>query len=135
MSRFNTDSHSETLYKMKSTYSYCAPEVFHGAPFSARSDIFACGIVFFEVVGRAINGTYTRPYPNLDGFQILLQTATRGRRPEMIQGCPQVLWDFISSTWQPQPETRPTSDQIYEKLLTIEKIYQENKKTWDKLCK
>lgn len=135
LSRFNTDSHSETMYKMKSTYSYCAPEVFHGGPFSVRSDIFACGIVFFEVIGRAINGTYTRPYPGLDGFQILLQTATRGRRPEMIQGCPTSLWELLTQTWQPEPEARLTAEQIFESLQNIEKEYLDQKETWDTLCK
>jgi serine/threonine protein kinase len=43
LSRFNTDTHKETLGKMRGTFAYCAPEVYFGEAFSTKSDVFSIG--------------------------------------------------------------------------------------------
>lgn len=135
LSRFSTESSTESLYKMKSTYSYCAPEVFNGNLYSPSSDIYACSIVFFEIIGRCINGTYTRPYGGLDGFQILLQSATKNRRPVMLPGCPLKLWNLMASMWDANPTKRPTANILYESIIELEAEYKSHTEEWNKLAK
>lgn len=79
LSRFLRDGKQSTLGKLRGTYAYCAPEVYFGEQYSAKSDIYSLGIITWEIVVRCLKGVYERPYSEYNhiafDFQIILQTA------------------------------------------------------------
>lgn len=56
--------------------------------------------------------------------QVIEAVAERGERPVIPQDCPKALTDLILQCWEEQPERRPSSktvvDKLHEILLEIE---------------
>jgi len=135
LSRFNTDTQKETLGKMRGTFAYCAPEVYFGEKYSPKSDIFSISIVLWELVEFCIKHQYQRPYqeyPQLHfDFQIIIQTAKKGLRPTIVQGCPSMLKELIEECWNHDSEKRPTCKELLAKLEKIENDWKEHKDFWE----
>jgi len=134
-SRFNTDTQKETLGKMRGTFAYCAPEVYFGEKFSTKSDVFAIGIVLWELAARCIKRDYQRPYgeyPNLHfDFQIIIQTAKKGVRPTIPPSCPENFAELIRTCWQHESDKRPDCKEILDKLENMEQDYLTNIGVWN----
>jgi serine/threonine protein kinase len=85
LSRPDTNSNKDTLAKLRGTMAYCSPEVYNGALFNEKSDIYAIGVVLWELVNRCVKGVYQRPYSEYPfivyEYQIVLQAAKAGLRP------------------------------------------------------
>ena len=63
LARFNVEKSSESLRKAKGTFRYMPPEVLGlQSVATAKSDIFALGIIFWEITYRTITKTYQLPY-------------------------------------------------------------------------
>jgi len=137
LSRFNTDTHKDTLVKMRGTFAYCAPEVYFGEQFSIKADVFSLGIILWEIVTRCIKREYMRPYqefPNLHfDFQIIIQTAKKGVRPTIPPSCPEAFTNLIKSCWDHDVEKRPICDEILVQLEKLEQDFQSNTDTWNNL--
>jgi len=135
LSRFNTGSNLETLVKMRGTFAYCAPEVYYGEQFSAKSDVYSIAMILWELVTRCINGRYERPFSEFKNlhhdFQIIIQTAKKGLRPSIPKACPPSLALLIQDCWDANLEKRPTCSEIIKRLLEIETEYKSNMETWE----
>ncbi|EGC31160.1 hypothetical protein DICPUDRAFT_95570 [Dictyostelium purpureum] len=135
LSRFNTGSNLETLVKMRGTFAYCAPEVYFGEQFSARSDVYSMGMILWELVTRCINGRYERPFSEFKNlqhdFQIIIQTAKRNLRPTIPKACPVSFSQLIQDCWDPSSENRPTCSDIVRRLAEIENEYRMNTQLWN----
>jgi hypothetical protein len=70
--------------------------------FSFFADIYAIGIVLWELVNRCIKGKYERPYSEFPHiayeYQIILQAAKQGLRPT-IPPCPEPMAKLIAECW------------------------------------
>jgi hypothetical protein len=68
------------------------------------TDIYAIGIVLWELVNRCIKGKYERPYSEFPHityeYQIILQAAKQGLRPT-IPPCPEPMAKLIAECWVP----------------------------------
>ena len=63
LARFFAIDYNKTFKKATGTFRYMAPEVLGPTPvMSTRSDIFALGIIFWEITYRTINKKYQAPY-------------------------------------------------------------------------
>lgn len=87
-----------SLGKLRGTYAYCAPEIYFGEPFTAKSDIYSMGIVFWEIFNRyeeyfvaentykcrLLRKEYDLPFSNHEElvmeFQVIIAVAQKGTR-------------------------------------------------------
>jgi len=80
-SRFAITDNVKTLTKMCGTYAYVSPEVYFGKPFSPKSDIYALGVILWEMAYRVCRGKYQRPFAEykqiLYDFQIIIAAAKK----------------------------------------------------------
>lgn len=136
LSRYTQGSgDNSTLGKLRGTYAYSAPEVYHGKPYSTKSDVYSIGVIMWELVARVINKSYLRPYKEYKhlriDFQIIIASAKKGIRPTIPASCPASLRALIVRCWDALPDPRPTADEALTELQQIHEEYLANKASWD----
>ncbi|WP_308301686.1 serine/threonine-protein kinase [Frankia umida] len=80
---------------------YMAPELAAGAPPTAAVDVYAAGVVLYEIL--AGSPPYDSPNP------VELLRAHREDEPQPIHGVPAPLWDVLSRMLAKSPRARPIS--------------------------
>lgn len=90
------------------TAGYIAPEVFRTGQFDHRADLFALGVVLYEVL------TGKHPFDAGSVAGITLATCEREpiRPSEIAPSCPLVLEDLCLSLLAKRPDARPTSAEV-----------------------
>jgi len=132
---------SDTLNKVRGSYSFICPEVYYGKPFTEKSDVYSLSIVLWEMLMCVVTREYTLPYesgPLADvvmDFQILPAVAQRGVRPIIPENFPAGMSTLLRAMWDATPEKRPSTDVVLETLVRLEETYSSNKHSWDKLRK
>ena len=73
--------------------------------YSEKSDVWAFGVTAWEILTGG-----TEPYYHITMSEIITFVCGGGRleRKELEIGCPDALWDIISSCFDEDPATRPT---------------------------
>ena len=93
------------------TPEYCAPEMLAGDPFDQRSDLYAFGLVLYELVERK------RPWAGSDENE-LLKLRIKTKPPKISHpDCPRELEALIYELLAPNPNDRPTH--AHEVLLRL----------------
>lgn len=90
------------------TACWLSPEVINNAHFSKSSDVYAFGIILWEV--------YTRQeiYEGLSAAQIIAKVAHEGLRPQVPRDCP---WaSIMTKCWRQDPTDRPSFETILSSL-------------------
>jgi len=132
---------SDTLNKVRGSYSFICPEVYFGKPFTEKSDVYSLSIVLWEMLMCVVRREYTLPYqfgPLADvvmDFQILPAVAQRGVRPIIPDNFPGGMSTLLQQMWDSQPAKRPTAGVVLETLNRLEETYLSNKHSWDRLRK
>jgi len=101
-----------------------APEVIHSRNFSASGDVYAFGLILWELA------TWELPFEQFTQFQIILNVGEKGGRPEIPDPSSPSLrgGDFpgyadyvalMEACWAQKPEDRPGFDQIIAMLRKI----------------
>lgn len=94
------------------TACWLSPEVINNAHFSKFSDVYAFGIILWEVFTRQ------EIYEGLSAAQIIAKVANDGLRPNIPRECP---WNKImTDCWKQDPVGRPNFQTI---LIALSKIY------------
>ncbi|KAE8602639.1 hypothetical protein XENTR_v10014066 [Xenopus tropicalis] len=89
---------------------WTAPEAIRYNRFTIKSDVWAFGILIFEIV------TYGKmPYPGLTGRQALDKLENGYRIPKPFN-CPHDLYKIMLECWNAKPEERPTFETLQWKL-------------------
>ena len=119
----NSKSEIDDLYNssestIKGTPLYMAPEIWGNQEYSKASDVYAFGIVVYEI----ITGTIT--FEGLKQGRIFLKVAS-GERPKIKKSTPAVFKEFIESCWKQNPSDRPTFDVIVEELMSDKYVIEE----------
>jgi len=100
-----------------------------------KSDVFAIGVVFWEVVNRVVKGFYSRPYSEYSQiiyeYQIVLQAANKGTRPT-IPSCPEPMAELIATCWAHDPNQRPDADHLLLVLKEQQQDFERNPEIWNK---
>ncbi len=98
---------------VKGKRAYLSPEQIRGEPFDVRSDLFATGIVLYELLaGR-------RPFESRASRSVLRAIAEGERAPlaALAPGAPRALVDAVERLLAPSPEDRPPSPDAAARLL------------------
>ncbi|RHZ84043.1 hypothetical protein Glove_86g128 [Diversispora epigaea] len=93
---------------------YLAPEILKGEEYTQESDIYAFGMVMFEVF------TSYPPYYNIPHDENLVRLICNGHKPEIKCEIPQLLKDIMEKCWDFESCNRPT---IEELKIQFEKYY------------
>jgi len=132
---------SDTLNKVRGSYSFICPEVYFGKPFTEKSDVYSLSIVLWEMLMCVVTRKYTLPYetgPLSDvvmDFQILPGVAQRGIRPIIPDNFPAEMSILLRQMWDSVPAKRPSTEVVLDNLCRLEETYSCNKHSWDRLRK
>lgn len=99
------------------TPTYMAPEVIDGDHFNTKADVFAFGILMYEVItGKRAYSELFKGKKKLNIFQ-LKQKVLSGFRPEIKEGMMKKgLKIMIEKCWSQDPKKRPTFSELFKKL-------------------
>eukprot|EP01113_Clastostelium_recurvatum_P046561 TRINITY_DN817_c0_g1_i3.p1 TRINITY_DN817_c0_g1~~TRINITY_DN817_c0_g1_i3.p1 ORF type:complete len:1173 (+),score=313.58 TRINITY_DN817_c0_g1_i3:233-3751(+) len=135
LSRAMTMTNASSLGVLRGTMAYCAPEIYEGILFSDRSDVFSIGVVMWEILTRVISGEYHRPYENRPeikhDFQIIIQTAKEGMRPEIHPDTPPGFVELLRQCWEHVPEKRPSCQELLDALTALRVQYMATPHLWE----
>lgn len=97
---------SQKNFTATGTPPYMAPELFNKSMPSRGSDVYALGVLFWEIVSRDV------PF---DGMapDAIAQLVKDGRRPDFGRQFPHGWKTLTESMWQKDSAKRPTIDAIY----------------------
>ncbi|MBE1487335.1 serine/threonine-protein kinase [Plantactinospora soyae] len=96
----------------QATPEYVAPEVIVGAPVTPASDVYALGIVLFELVSGC------SPYRG--GLPAQVLDRHRNCRPVPPPGLPPVVWQFVEDCLATDPARRPGAERAAARLRGME---------------
>jgi len=117
-SRFAITDNLETLTRMCGTYAYLAPEIYRGKPFSPKSDMYAYGVIVWEMATRVAKGKYHRPFSEYKeikyDFQVVVAAAKKELRPTISKETPLPLKNIITNCWDDDPNKRPDAYSLIE---------------------
>jgi len=96
---------------------WCAPEVLKTSCYSTKSDVWALGVVFWELFSHG-----TDPYVRLREDQIV-EFVLDGGRLEKPPGCAHDLYEMMNCCWQERPCDRPSFASLSDKIKGKSSIY------------
>jgi serine/threonine protein kinase len=106
---------SRSMTQGVGTACWLSPEVINNAHFSKASDVYAFGIILWEV--------YTRQeiYDGLSTVQIIAKVANEGLRPHIPRDCP---WaKVMTQCWKHDPSQRPSFEVILSAMGRLQHKY------------
>jgi serine/threonine protein kinase len=99
------------------TASFMAPEAFTAGPTTEKVDVFSYAVCMWELV------TGEMAWVEMDHcIQIAMAVGVSGERLPLPSCCPPPLEALISSCWHPDPEKRPSFDQVLKRIQEIRKV-------------
>ncbi|CAJ0589028.1 unnamed protein product [Cylicocyclus nassatus] len=111
------------LYKSKGgrlPLKWMSPEAIRRYEFSAQSDVWAFGVLLFEII--TLGGS---PYPLIPA-ECLLEFLESGGRIERPDNCPEDFYEVMLECWYFEPEKRPDFLTIRQRLAAqLEEITEE----------
>ncbi|CAG4984802.1 unnamed protein product [Parnassius apollo] len=96
---------------------WTAPEGLAYNTFSTKSDVWAFGILLWEIATYGMS-----PYPRVDLADVY-HMLEKGYRMECPPGCPAAVYELMRGCWQWNPADRPTFREIHHAL---EHMFQDN---------
>ena len=101
---------STTTTNMKGTVKWLAPEAIRDQQLSPQADIFAFGIITWEIV------SCDEPYKGMRMEAIMYQVCESDLRPTIPADCPAFLKDLMEKCWHGDRNQRPSSLEIMKSL-------------------
>ncbi|CAB4421458.1 unnamed protein product [Rhizophagus irregularis] len=109
-------SQNEYEKKVYGVLPYVAPEVLRGGEYTQESDIYAFGIIAYEVC------TGLPPYHDIAHDKILAISICQGLRPKSNYKIPQLILDIIKQCWDADPLKRPKAQELFK---LVDNLYDE----------
>jgi len=102
------ESEASGIKNIKGVMPYIAPELFIGGGYSQQSDIYAFGMIMWEISSgkKAFHETVHDKELALRIFN--------GLRPAFTDDTPQFYKDLMRKCWNADPTERPSAEEIYE---------------------
>ncbi|XP_065492119.1 cytoplasmic tyrosine-protein kinase BMX [Caloenas nicobarica] len=118
MTRYVLDDLYVSSLGTKFPVKWSAPEVFHYTKFSSKSDVWAFGILMWEVftLGK-------QPYELYDNLQVIEKVSQGYRlyRPQLVSD---IIYQIMYNCWHELPEKRPA---FYQLLSFFEALREDNR--------
>ena len=93
---------------------WMAPEIIMGKKYTEKADVYAFGIILWEILTRL------EPYDDKEPMQIVVEVVNDGLRPAIPSHMfTSPLVPLMMDAWQTEPDDRPTFDRIVERLNQI----------------
>ena len=89
---------------------YMAPEILCGKKYTQKSDVYSLGVIMNEII------SIVPPFNNEPHDYHLALDICRGKRPKIREETPEFLKELIQKCWDANPENRPTSGEVCDKL-------------------
>uniref|UniRef100_A0A8C5L9W1 Tyrosine-protein kinase n=1 Tax=Jaculus jaculus TaxID=51337 RepID=A0A8C5L9W1_JACJA len=118
MTRYVLDDQYVSSVGTKFPVKWSAPEVFHYFKYSSKSDVWAFGILMWEVFSLG-----KQPYDLYDNSQVVVKVS-QGHRLYRPQLASDTTYQIMYSCWHELPEKRPTFQQL---LSSIEPLLEKDK--------
>jgi len=87
---------------------YLAPELFSSGSYSHATDVYAFGIIMWEISSEE------RPFHEIVHDKQLALRIFRGLRPTITDDTPPFYQDLMQKCWHSEPTQRPTAQEIHE---------------------
>uniref|UniRef100_A0A8C0BUV5 Tyrosine-protein kinase n=1 Tax=Buteo japonicus TaxID=224669 RepID=A0A8C0BUV5_9AVES len=118
MTRYVLDDLYTSSLGSKFPLKWSAPEVFHYTKFSSKSDVWAFGILMWEVftLGK-------QPYELYDNVQVI-EKVSQGYRLYRPQLASDIIYQIMYNCWHELPEKRPA---FYQLLSFFEALREDNR--------
>ncbi|XP_061033806.1 cytoplasmic tyrosine-protein kinase BMX [Eubalaena glacialis] len=118
MTRYVLDDQYVSSVGTKFPVKWSAPEVFHYFKYSSKSDVWAFGILMWEVFSLG-----KQPYDLYDNSQVVVKVS-QGHRLYRPQLASDTVYQVMYRCWHELPEKRPTFQQL---LSSIEPLREKDK--------
>jgi len=112
LSRFVSDTNNTMT--ACGTPSWAAPEVLRNMSYSFKADVYSFGVCLWEMA------TQKYPYDGQPPYQIVIQVATQGLRPELPDSILGEFRQLITQCWDEDPSNRPTFGDLVLYLEQLE---------------
>ncbi|XP_007500943.2 cytoplasmic tyrosine-protein kinase BMX [Monodelphis domestica] len=113
MTRYVLDDQYVSSIGTKFPIKWSAPEVFHYSKYSSKSDVWAFGILMWEVFSLG-----KQPYELYDNRQVVTKVS-QGYRLYRPQLASDNTYQIMYSCWHELPEKRPTFHQLLSSIDTL----------------
>ena len=107
-----------TAHPDKGSIKWQAPEIFKDQNLSPKADIFAFGIVLWELE------TCEEPYKGQSTNQVMWKVGSEDARPEIPEICPPAMKSLIQQCWGKERNHRPDIEEVIEQLEQIQQLKQ-----------
>ncbi|XP_059106296.1 cytoplasmic tyrosine-protein kinase BMX [Peromyscus eremicus] len=118
MTRYVLDDQYVSSVGTKFPVKWSSPEVFHYFKYSSKSDVWAFGILMWEVFSLG-----KQPYDLYDNSEVVVKVS-QGHRLYRPQLASDTVYQIMYSCWHELPEKRPTFQQL---LSAIEPLREQDK--------
>ncbi|KAL1488937.1 hypothetical protein ABEB36_014723 [Hypothenemus hampei] len=86
---------------------WMAPEVFASSCYTEKCDVYSWSIILWEVMSRK------KPfYSQSNTTFTILWAVHKGKRPPLIQNCPECIERLMTQCWHQDPDKRPSMDDV-----------------------
>ncbi|KAL4423975.1 hypothetical protein ABPG75_001276 [Micractinium tetrahymenae] len=113
LSRLLSDHQTSLQTAHFGTVSHAAPELLQHGRLTRSSDVYAFGVVMWEMVSGE------RPFREMPPLQIMFLTTQQGYRLPVPEGCPPQLAALMQRCWDTDPQARPAAAAVVEELIQI----------------
>ena len=87
---------------------YLAPEALSRKSYTKKSEVYSVGMMMWRFT------TGKDPFHDRSHDHHLIQDILKGQRPKITEGIPEFYTNLMKKCWDPNPENRPTIEEIYE---------------------
>ncbi|XP_074283957.1 uncharacterized protein LOC141608510 [Silene latifolia] len=101
----------------KGTPQWMAPEVLQNERTNEKSDLYSFGIILWELATQRIL------WENLNAMQVIGAVGFMNQRLDIPQDVDPMWASMIESCWHSEPQSRPTFQELVEKLKDMQKKY------------
>lgn len=112
LTRFRNELNKGTM-QFSGTPGYMAPELFKKQSYDEKVDVFAFGVLLWEVLAREV------PYDGLDPGDIRDKILRGDMKFELNLNCPRKFMNLIDMCRSPNPQNRPSFEEISQNLASL----------------